>query len=513
MGDDRSNDRDVEGVREHSLNEIAESSSAEPAHGEPLTREALDARGARVRAMLKARVGEEKYNSWFKSLEFAAFDGHVLQVTVPVKFLKSWIQSHYSDTLLECSATQFQGVEQIEVALRQPTIARKAVRPADQRPSGDERGRPQVGNAGAGAFSPAQSVSSGAAPVGLGLPGPAGDGSPIDPRYTFESFVVGPANIMAHAGAVQAAETVLSSGRGFNPVVIHAGVGLGKTHLLQAIAWEVRRRAPQANVMYVTAERFRFKFIEAIQTKDAMAFKDRFRNVDMLLIDDFEFLQGERTELEFDHIINALLDGGRQLVVACARAPGHIERLNDRMRSRLQRGLVTGIEAPDYDLRLRILEKRLAEKRASEPSFDLPRSVLELVAGKLVENARELEGAVNRLHFHWRTTRGAVSPDATETIIRDLLQGVEPRRIRIEDILRVVIRNYGVSKQDLLSQRRHRSVVVPRQIAMYLAKQLTSRSLPEIGRRFGNRDHTTVLHAVRKIEADIAEDPRLRRIA
>jgi chromosomal replication initiator protein len=230
----------------------------------------------------------------------------------------------------------------------------------------------------------------------------------------------------------------------------------------------------------------------------------------MLLIDDLEFMQGEKTEQEFDHIINALLDGGRQVVVASARPPTQIERLNERMRSRLQRGLVVEIGSFDYGLRARVLEQRLAEKRASDPSFELSKEVIEFLAARLTESGRELEGAINRLYLMWQHMRTPVTLEVAENVVRDLFQGIEPRRIKIEDILRIISRHFGVSKQDLLSQRRHRSVVWPRQIGMYLAKQLTQRSLPEIGRRFGNRDHTTVLHAIRKIEGVVQGDAGLK---
>jgi chromosomal replication initiator protein len=460
--------------------------------------------------LLKARLGERVFNSWLKSLEFDAFDGRVLKATVPVKFHRSWIQTHYVDVLRECADCEFPGVERVDVALRTPAPVKRAADLRDARPPGSGGALPSSSEARSHAVDSSRHYGRSTAPA-LGTrngTGP-GDGSPLDSRYTFESFVVGSTNRMAHAGAVQVAETVLAEQRNFNPVVIHAAVGLGKTHLLQAIAWEVRRRAPHANVLYITAEKFRFQFVEALRSPDPLAFKERFRFVDILIIDDFEFM-GERTEIELDHIINALLDGGRQVVVASSRAPSYIERLNERMRSRLQKGLVTEIQAPDYDLRLKILERRLAEKRATEPSFDLSREILELLATKLTESARELEGAINRLHFHWQTSRGALSPEAAETMVRDLVSGLEPRRIRIEDILRVIVRHFGVSRGDILSQRRHRSVVWPRQIGMYLAKQMTARSLPEIGRRFGNRDHTTVLHAIRKIEGELKDDARLR---
>ena len=469
---------------------------------------AVEGRGQKVRAMLKVQLGEEVYSSWFKSLEFESFDGRMLKVSVPVKFVRNWIQEHYSDHLLHCSRLEFATVERVEVIWRQPGAM--AQRPGEARPA-------ETANAQPATPPPAQHAELPQRPTALRAPvlpaqrTSAGglEGSPLDPRYTFDSFVVGASNRMAHAGATQVAETVLSGAPGYNPLYIHSQVGLGKSHLLHAIAWEVKKRAPNAQVLYLTAERFRYQFVEALRSSDPLAFKERFRNINMLLIDDLEFLQGERTEQEFDHIINALLDGGKQVVVASARSPNQIERLNERMRSRLQRGLVTELQSLDHELRLKVLDKRLAEKRAADPSFSLSRDVIDLLASKLTENGRELEGAVTRLYATWQYMRTPITLDIAETVIRDLVQNLEPRRIKIEDILRIISRHYGVSKGDLLSQRRHRSVVWPRQIGMYLAKHLTARSLPEIGRRFGGRDPTPVLHAIRKIEGEISKNPNL----
>ena len=431
-----------------------------------------------------------------------------MKFSVPVKFLRTWIQSHYSEALLACCRAEFKGAEKVEVALRQPgnnANARAEVETADAaEPASGARNGAHADNGQRGPMFVASIPAAGRTSVG------GFEGSPLDPRYTFDSFVVGSSNRMAHAGATQVAETALGEAPGFNPLYIHSAVGLGKTHLLHAIAWEVKRRAPNAQVLYLTAERFRYQFVEALRSQDPLAFKEKFRGINVLLIDDLEFMHGERTEQEFDHIINSLLDGGRQVVVASARAPNHVERLNERMRSRLQRGLVTEIGTLDQELRLKVLEKRLAEKRANDPSFALSREILALLAERLTESGRELEGAITRLYATWQYMRTSITPDVAETVIRDLVQGLEPRRIKIEDILRIISRHFGVSKGDLLSQRRHRSVVWPRQIGMYLAKQLTARSLPEIGRRFGNRDHTTVLHAIRKIEGELAGNPRLK---
>jgi chromosomal replication initiator protein len=456
--------------------------------------------------MLRARLGEDIFSSWFASMEFEAFDGQVVRTSVPVKFLKKWIQSHYAEDLLQCCAAEFTGVERVEVALREPGMAEGRPAPtgtAQPRTRGMMGGEPPV-------VTEVRRVAVHPAPALTRTHVNGFEGSPLDPRYTFDSFIVGPANRMAHAAATQVAETVLAEDRGFNPLYLHANVGLGKTHLQHAIAWEVKRRTPAAQVLYLTAERFRYQFVEAVKSQDATAFKDKFRQIDILLIDDLEFMRGEKTEQEFEHIINSLLDGGRQVVVASARPPGQLDGLNDRMRSRLQRGLVTEISPMDPALRLKVLDRRAQEKRALDPSFELPGDVVHLLADRLTESGRELEGAINRLYLTWQLMRAPVTLDIAETIIRDLVQGIEPRRIKIDDILRIVSRHFAVSKQDILSQRRHRSVVRPRQIGMYLAKHLTSRSLPEIGRRFGDRDHTTVLHAIRKIDKEVGENPRLK---
>ena len=475
----------------------------------------LKASENKIRAVLRARLGEEVYSSWFSSMDFEEVVGDTIQTSVPVKFLRNWIQNHYLVDVLAACQTEFPAAERIELSLRQPVSPPMAAGPSAVATTAASTSDAGVGMGQAAAQTPwawpASSVPG--ADFISRAPTQAGgfEGSPLDPRYTFDSFIVGAANRMAHAGASQVADTIFSETRGFNPLYLHSAVGLGKTHLLQAVAWEVRRRMPQAQILYLTAERFRFSFVEALQSKEAMAFKDRFRSIDMLLIDDLEFLHGQHTEQEFDHIINALLDGGRQVVVASARAPNQIEKLNERMRSRLQRGLVTEISPPDYELRLKILERRIQEKRQMDPSFEISRDVIELLAERLVENGRELEGATARLHAHWQYLHTPITRETAETVVRDLFQnGGEPRRVRIEEIIKTVSRHFGVSKPDILSQRRHRSVVWPRQIGMYLSKQLTARSLPEIGRRFGNRDHTTVLHAIRKIDREMEANPRLR---
>jgi chromosomal replication initiator protein len=336
------------------------------------------------------------------------------------------------------------------------------------------------------------------------------EGSPLDPRLTFASFLVGVSNRLAYAAAQEVASAFSAPQPLFNPLFVHGNVGLGKTHLLHAISWDVKQRKPEAQVLYLTAERFMSGFVQALRARDALAFKEKLRKIDILLIDDMEFLQGPTIQQEFCHTLNSLIDGGRQVVVAADRAPTQLDKLDMRMRSRLGGGLVAEIGPMDYELRHKILERRAAEAAGETKGLEISETVLAFLAERLTESGRELEGAVHRLRASFQLTDEPVTLETAEQIVRDLMRGAEPRRVRIDDILRTVSKHYGVNRGDLLSGRRNRSIVRPRQIGMYLAKLLTSRSLPEIGRRFGNRDHTTVLHAIRKIEQLMNDDTQLR---
>ena len=468
-------------------------------------------KGLKVRAMLRARLGEDIFSSWFHALEFDGFDGKIVKVSVPVKFLKTWIQSHYSQDLLECCRAEFKGAERVEVVLRQlggAAAARCDNGQAAQVGSGDGANgsrttvRTEHGQRMAGIMSPAQSV--GRTSVG------GFEGSPLDPRLSFATFVVGTTNRLAHAAAQEVAGAFASPQQLFNPLFVRGNVGLGKTHLLHAIAWDVKQRRPEARVLYLTAERFMSGFVQALRARDALAFKDKLRKIDILLIDDMEFLQGPTIQQEFCHTLNSLIDGGRQVVVAADRGPTQLDKLDMRMRSRLGGGLVAEIGPMDYDLRHKILSKRATEACNETSGLGISDTVLAFLAERLTESGRELEGSIHRLRASFQLTDQPVTLEVAEQIVRDLMRGAEPRRVRIDDILRTVSKHYGVNRGDLLSGRRNRSIVRPRQIGMYLAKLLTSRSLPEIGRRFGNRDHTTVLHAIRKVEQLMNDDNQLR---
>lgn len=333
-------------------------------------------------------------------------------------------------------------------------------------------------------------------------------GSPLDPRLTFASFVLGRANTLAHAAARQVAEGRRGDPVMFNPLYIHAGVGLGKTHLLQAVTW-AGNSSPDRKVLYLTAEKFMYGFVAALRNQKRFAIREALRGLDMVILDDVQFLVGKAYRSEICDVLNALIDDGRQVVVAADRPPSDLEGLDDRVVSRLASGLVVEMATPNEELRLGILHERVAAGRTHHKTFTLSDPVLGILAQSDLRTGRDLEAAVNRLLAMDKLNGTVITPDVAEAAIRDLVRPQEPKRIKIEDIQRVVARQYNVSRSDLLSSRRTANVVRPRQVAMYLAKTLTLRSLPEIGRRFGQRDHTTVLHAVRKIEALALKDSDL----
>jgi chromosomal replication initiator protein len=455
---------------------------------------------SRVKGRLRAEVGEAVYTSWFARMELESVDADTARISVPTRFLKSWIQSHYVEKLLSCWQVEEPAVRRIDLSVRSavirnntPCAIQLAAAVAAQQEKRDLNHAPME-----------------AKPAVL-MPVPAADangGSPLDPRLTFESFVVGRSNTLAFAACKQVATARRTDAVMFNPLFIHAGVGLGKTHLLQSVTVKINAMG-ERNALYLTAERFMYRFASALKNQNALAFKDVLRGIDVLVIDDLQFLTGKHSQAEFSHTLNSLLDAGRQVVVAADRTPTDLESLDERVRSRLAGGLCVEIGILGEELRLEILSGRVNAARAHHPGFDVPAPVLAYIARTITHNGRDLEGALNRLLAHSKLTSQPITLELAERELRDLVRPAELKRVRIEDIQRVVARRYNVSRGDLLSSRRTANVVRPRQIAMYLAKTLTLRSLPEIGRRFGGRDHTTVLHAVRKIESLIGQDTSL----
>ena len=451
-----------------------------------------------VRERLRASVGEDVFSSWFARMELEGVDGESVKLSVPTRFLKSWVQSHYAERLLGCWQAELPTILRIELIVRSAVLRSLPPKSKSDEPAQTSResGEVKTGAERRGMVAPVAAVHD-----ALG-------GSPLDPRLTFESFVVGRSNTLAHAAAKQVAVARRGDSVMFNPLYIHAGVGLGKTHLLQSLAWAGNAGA-ERKVLYLTAEKFMYGFVAALKAQNALAFKEALRAIDVLVIDDLQFLQGKSTQAEFCHTLNALIDSGRQVVIAADRPPADLETLDERMRSRLAGGLVVEMGSLGEELRLEILKSRVAAARLHHPGFDVPGSVLVFISKAVTHNGRDLEGALNRLLAHSKLTGQQVTLEMAEREVRDLIRPQEPKRIKIEEIQRIVARQYNVSRSDLLSSRRTANVVRPRQVAMYLAKTLTLRSLPEIGRRFGGRDHTTVLHAVRKIENLVNNDTAL----
>jgi len=336
-------------------------------------------------------------------------------------------------------------------------------------------------------------------------------GPAVDESQTFDSFVVGASNQLAHAAVMRVANANAGQALSFNPLYIHSAAGLGKTHLLNALAARIRQSQPGRKVLVLTAERFMYGFIHAIRARDTLAFKDQFQNVDVLLIDDFQFLQGKAMQQEFCHAFNSLVDSKRQVVVAADVPPAQLDTIDQRMRSRLMGGLVIDIETPDALQRRRILDLRHMLMLKNDPTAAIAPEILDLISERITGGGRELEGALNKLMAYQQFNKQAVTVDLASMILRDVAGAADTGRIKIEDILKVISRHFNVGRNDLLSPRRAREVVIPRQIGMYLAKKLTARSLPEIGRRFGGRDHSTVLHAVRKIDEQMKGDEKLAR--
>lgn len=464
---------------------------------------------SRVKARLKVELGDEVYSCWFAGMAVEEIVAGTVTLSVPSRFLKSWISTHYRDKLTALWQAESQSVRKIDVTCRSP------MRPRTEPTRLVPAAQPQR------AAAPEATATASVREAGEARRGetvaarPAAPtvfeecSSPLDPRYTFATFMEGAANRLPLAAARQVADGPGAGGIKFNPLYVHAAVGLGKTHLLQAIVHQIRETRPEARVLYLTAEHFMYRFVHALQTQSAIAFKEALRTIDILVIDDMQFLHGRQVQQEFCHTVNSLIDGARQVVVAADRPPIELETLDERVRSRLASGLLAEIGAPDLALRRAIVDRRIDAARQIAPAFDVPEEVIDFIVRNVTTNGRDLEGAVTRLVGHNQLTGLSVSLAVAENTLKDLVRATDGRRVKIEDIQRVVAKHYNVSKQDLLSSRRTRSIVWPRHIAMYLAKTLTPRSLPEIGRRFGGRDHTTVLHAVRRVEECLKSDDAL----
>ena len=461
----------------------------------------LASQWAQVRGRLRSEFGEATYRSWLKPLTLLGQSDCQVSIAVKTRFMRDWISQHYAErirALWQAANPEVRGIEFVVDGSRpQAMKAQQAERVAPQtEPHRTESGRAEPMREAARADTPATFA-------------PEDVSAPLDPRFTFENFIIGKSNELAHAAAQRVAEARAVP---FNPLFLYGGVGLGKTHLMHAVAWHIKKRTPQRRVIYLSAEKFMYQFIRSLRQRNVMAFKEQFRSVDVLMIDDVQFISGkDSTQEEFFHTFNALVDQNRQVVISADKSPHDLEGLEERMRSRLGWGLVADIHPTTYELRLGILQSKAEQMKAQVPS-----KVLEFLAHKIVSNVRELEGALNRIVAHATLIGRSITLETTQEVLHDLLRAND-RRVTIEEIQRRVAEHFNMKLADMHSERRARAVARPRQVAMYLSKQLTTRSLPEIGRKFGNRDHTTVMHAVRKIEelcaldAGFSEDVELLR--
>ncbi|MEO0429816.1 MAG: chromosomal replication initiator protein DnaA [Pseudomonadota bacterium] len=467
---------------------------------------------------LRRDIGDDAVDKWLSQVRLNRLNRDLAVLTAPTRFYSDWVERSYGTALLRAFRHH------------QPEIRRISVEAADDTPQampaeaiGAPMPKPSPRPV---AVPPIPAAQSHCASDGRPAPGVARqietataptdplESAPLDPRYTFESFIVGKPNELAHAAARRVAETASAT---FNPVFLYGGVGLGKTHLMHAIAWELQRSRPGCRVVYLSAEQFMYRFVQALRFRDTITFKQQFRSVDVLMVDDVQYIAGkDSTQEEFFHTFNALVDQQKQVVISADNSPDRIEGMEERIRSRLQWGLVVDIHPADYELRLGILQAKAEQAQVMHPDVLLDPKVLEMLAQRISSNVRVLEGALTRLFAYASYTGRMVNLDLMRECLSDLLRTQE-RKVTIDEIKRRVADHYNLRMSDLVSARRARAVARPRQVAMFLAKSLTTKSLPEIGRGFGGRDHTTVLHAVKKIEeltqADhqLAEDVEILR--
>ncbi|MFV0359022.1 chromosomal replication initiator protein DnaA [Tropicimonas sp.] len=447
-----------------------------------------------VRDDLLKAVGKNNFVTWIEPLKFETLEDGVARFEVPTNFIGNWVSRNFGDQILHHLRRSGAPVERIEFNVCSALAAQAAAKagPAAEM----QRARQAPARAGEPATTPE-------------LPG-----APLDRRFTFASFVVGKPNQLAHAAARRVAEGGPVS---FNPLFLYGGVGLGKTHLMHAIAWQLQNDRPDLKVVYLSAEQFMYRFVQALRENGTMQFKELFRSVDVLMVDDVQFIAGkDSTQEEFFHTFNALVDQNKQIVISADRAPVEIKKLEERIASRLQSGLVVDLHPTDYELRLGILQQKVEQYRESYPGLAIRNGVLEFLAHRISTNVRVLEGALTKLFAFASLVGREITLDLTQDCLADVLRASD-RKVTVEEIQRKVSEHYNMRMSDMIGPKRHRTIARPRQMAMSLAKQLTSSSLPEIGRRFGGRAHTTVMHAVRRIgelkavDNQIAEDVELLR--
>ena len=463
-----------------------------------------------VRGELLKAVGENNFTAWIDPIVFDRLDDRTARFHVPTNFFGSWVSQNFGDVILRHLISAGVTVDRIEFSVGQ-RLAAQAVN-ANAAPQTRE---PAQGSAPAAAAAAPTALASAPAPSAPLRTGSADlPGATLNPAYRFEDFIVGKPNELAHAAAKRVAE-----GRDvtFNPLFLYGGVGLGKTHLMHAIAWELRARFPEARILYLSAEQFMYRFVRALREQDTMTFKQMFRSVDVLMVDDVQFIAGKTsTQEEFFHTFNALVEEGKQIIISGDRAPVDMEELDTRIASRLQCGLVVDLHPTDYELRLGVLQHKAERAMAKNPQIRIAEGVLEFMAQRISTNIRVVEGALTRLFAFADLVRREITVEMVQDCLSDILRSTD-RKVTLDQIIKTTCDYYNIRQADITGSSRARAVARPRQMAMYLSKTLTSRSYPEIARKLGGRDHTTVLYGVRKIEelmsvdSQIAEDAELLR--
>ena len=438
-----------------------------------------------LKISLKKSIGENNFNNWLSPINFSYVDEDVAVLNVPTNFLGNYVSQNWGELITGLISSENDKINRIRFEVDPELNKFEETQPSLPAHIGVQKDNELTG-------------------------------AQLDKRFTFDAFVVGKPNELAHAAARRVAE---GGDVSFNPLFLYGGVGLGKTHLMHAIAWELSNRRPDINVLYLSAEQFMYRFVQALRERKMMDFKQLFRSVEILMVDDVQFIAGKgSTQEEFFHTFNALVDQNKQIIISGDRAPGEIKDLEDRIKSRLQSGLVVDLHPTDYELRLGILQSKVERQKQQYPELSIDNNVLEFLALRISTNVRVLEGALTRLFAFASLIGRHITLEVAQDCLADVLRASE-RKITVEEIQRKVSEHYNIRLSDMIGPKRLRTYARPRQIAMFLSKQLTSRSLPEIGRRFGGRDHTTVMHGVRRIEdlraqdGQIAEDLEMLRRA
>jgi len=433
---------------------------------------------SKVLEKAKETLGEQTWETWFRPIKPQGFAENTLTLEVPNKFFQTWIKEHYMELIQDALKANSEDSKDINIDF-------VITAPEAMQDTAEQKPKPKRWF-----FLPSQKPQ-----------GPDPTQPVFNDRYSFDNFVIGPSNRFAHAASLAVAE---SPARSYNPLFIYGGVGLGKTHLMQAVGLHAAKNNPSFKVTYISSEKFTNQLISAIQHRTTPQFRQQYRNVDILLIDDIHFIAGkEATQEEFFHTFNALYDAHKQIVLSSDRTPKDIPTLEERLISRFEWGLITDIQAPDLETRIAILKKKIELN-----NIDVPDKVIFFIADKVRLNIRELEGALIRVVAYSSLTNEPISLELAHSVLKDML--LEEKKISIDSIQKKVAAHFDIRLLDMKAKKRSRAIVYPRQIAMYLARSLTDSSLPEIGEHFGGRDHTTVLHAYEKIDNSSKNDPRVQ---